>query len=548
MNKICFILILLLIGCKQQPIKTTIPTWQLYNETEELQTNQDHEIERMQYKLIQSKYLDKNKIWESLIPEMQYFSQDEYVNLKPLILEQNIPTIQGHIQSGALTYEQLVLWYLHRIVQNEIDSTKSLHSIIALNPYCVEEARKKDKEKSDSDHLIYGMPILLKDNINTREMRTTAGALALAENQTGDAFITERLKSKGAIILGKVNLSEWAYFFCRPCPVGYSAIGGQTLNPYGRMKFETGGSSSGSGTTMAANYAVGAVGTETSGSILSPSSKNSVVGLKPTIGLLSRSGIVPISSTLDTPGPMTKSVTDNAILLSALSGHDPEDPASQSNTAIINYKEELESADLNKIRLGANNQFLERDSLYALNVELLRLAGATIVEFDPPEVELTGFGSLLGVDMQYDLPKYLGEHAAEGIEIDNIKDVLNFNLEDTLIRAPYGQSRLAGASEDTTTLEVLETLKTELQQKGRSYFKAMDDERLDAVLSVDNFNAGAAAVAKYPCLTIPMGYKENGEPTNLTFIGKPFSEQALLKIGYQYEKISKARKIPDGYQ
>ena len=148
-------------------------------------------------------------------------------------------------------------------------------------------------------------------------MPTTTGAFALENNKnTEDAFIVTKLKENGALILGKANLSEWAYYFCSGCPVGYSAIGGQTLNPYGRKIFETGGSSSGSGVTVAANFAVAAVGTETSGSILSPSSQNSVVGLKPTIGLLSRTGIVPISSTLDTPGPLTKSVTDNAIFLS----------------------------------------------------------------------------------------------------------------------------------------------------------------------------------------------------------------------------------------
>ena len=324
-------------SCKTPPpIQYEIPSWTPYDQSAELEANKEHEIERMQYKLIQSKHLDKNKIWEKLIPEIQQFSEEDYESLKPLILEQDIPTIQQHIRDEHLTYEKLVLWYLHRIVKYESDPEKTLHSIIALNPRVVEEARQRDLNKAIDDHLIFGMPILLKDNINTAGMKTTAGAVAIMDNQTHDAFIVERLKERGALILGKANLSEWAYFFCRPCPVGYSAIGGQTLNPYGRKVFETGGSSSGSGTTIAANYAVAAVGTETSGSILSPSSKNSLVGLKPTIGLLSRTGIVPISSTLDTPGPMTRNVTDNAILLSALSGRDPSDFVSNSNSAYKN--------------------------------------------------------------------------------------------------------------------------------------------------------------------------------------------------------------------
>ncbi len=175
------------------------------------------------------------------------------------------------------------------------------------------------------------MPILLKDNIGAAGMITTAGSVALADNNAGDAFITKRLKEENAIILGKANLSEWAYFLCTGCPVGYSAVGGQTINPYGRLQFESGGSSSGSGVSVAANYAVAAIGSETSGSILSPSSQNNLVGLKPTIGLLSRSGIVPISSHLDTPGPMTKNVVDNAIVLQALTGKDAADSYSYTS-------------------------------------------------------------------------------------------------------------------------------------------------------------------------------------------------------------------------
>ena len=170
------------------------------------------------------------------------------------------------------------------------------------------------------------MPIFLKDNINASGMATTAGAVALQNNITDDAFIVKQLKSKGALILGKANLSEWAYFFCGDCPSGYSAIGGQTLNPYGRRIIDTGGSSSGSGVSVAANFCAAAVGSETSGSILSPASQNSAVGLKPTVGLLSRSGIIPISSTLDTAGPITRNVTDNAIMLDAMFGEDISDP------------------------------------------------------------------------------------------------------------------------------------------------------------------------------------------------------------------------------
>ncbi|MEO6583792.1 MAG: amidase family protein, partial [Ferruginibacter sp.] len=267
--------------------KTTIPAWVPYDETEEVAKNAKNESSRLRYKMIQSKILDKNEIWKNVIPQLKGFTEKDYEALKFLILEQDIPTLQMHIKSGKLSYEKLTQWYLFRIVKFENDMTKALNNIIAINPNAVVEARKKDRNKKAASHPIYGMPILLKDNINTEGMATTAGAQVFLNNKTTNAFIVNRLLQKGAIILGKANLSEWANYLCLECPNGYSAVGGQTLNPYGRKIFDTGGSSAGSGSAMAANYAVAAVGTETSGSILSPASSNSVVGLKPTTGLLS---------------------------------------------------------------------------------------------------------------------------------------------------------------------------------------------------------------------------------------------------------------------
>ena len=234
----------------------------------------------------------------------------------------------------------LTKFYLYRIRKFDRENELSLNSVISINPNVINQARKLDDMDDldvDKMHPIFGMPILLKDNINVLGMATTAGAVALQNNKTEDAFTVKRLKEQGAIILGKSNLSEWAYFFCGDCPSGYSAIGGQTLNPYGRRIMDTGGSSSGSGVVVAANFCAAAVGSETSGSILSPSSQNSIVGLKPTIGLLSRSGIVPISSTLDTPGPMAKNVIDNAIVLDAMFGFDENDSKSKNTKFGKNY-------------------------------------------------------------------------------------------------------------------------------------------------------------------------------------------------------------------
>ncbi len=546
MRKGLIILLLFVFSCKPEP-KTIIPPWEPYDETEELAAQQEHESRRMRYKFIQSRNSDRNEIWKDVQDQILYFGEEDYQELKPLIFEQDIPTIQGHISSGELTYEKLVQWYLYRIVQFENDRDKTLNTIIAINPNAVEEARQRDKNKSEDDHPIYGMPVLLKDNIGAEGMPTTAGAVALKGNMASDAFIVERIKEKGGIILGKVNLSEWANYLCR-CPNGQSAMGGQTLNPYGRKIHDTGGSSAGSGTSMAANYAVAAVGTETSGSILSPSSSNSVVGLKPTIGLLSRDGIVPISSTLDTPGPMTRNVTDNAIFLSALSGEDPADPATKDNPKNKTYWEELSSASLDGIRFGVQKQFLQ-DSLYALTVAKLADLGADTVHIQIDGVSFEGFGTFLNADMKVDLPKYLEAHASDNITVKTVADVVEFNLEDTLNRIPYGQALFEGIVTEDISEEEFLIMKVEYKQKGgEALEKPMQEHNLNAILSVNNYNAGLAAMAQWPCLTIPMGYNEEGRPFGLTFIARPFEEDKLLKMGYAFEQATKARKAPENYQ
>lgn len=545
MTKLTFLVctVLCLVSCQEEP-KTIIQPWQSYDETEMLAEVADHEISRMQLKLVQSKVQNKNDIWDAVRDDIADFGEEDYKRLERLIYEQDIIDIQAAVEEGKLSYEELTKWYIYRIVQLENDSSQTLHTIVAFNSDAVEQAKERDRNRSADQHPIYGMPILLKDNINTKGMRTTAGALALQNNETGDATIVSNLKEHGAIILGKVNLSEWAYFFCGGCPVGYSAIGGQTLNPYGRGVFETGGSSAGSGTSMAANYAAAAVGTETSGSILSPSGKNSLVGLKPSIGLLSRSGIVPISSTLDTPGPMTRSVSDNVIMLSAMAGADVNDKATADFERDVEYLADYKSGSLSGKRFGVIKRFLQ-DSIYKSTTEKIEMAGATLIVYDPPEVSLDGFGTLLAADMKRDLPTYLSAHANAGVSVKSVQDVIDYNIEDTLVRAPYGQVRLEGSAQDTLTDEALAELVVRLHKEGRRYFdEPMAEHELDAVLSMNNWSAGFAAAAKYPCLTIPMGYSEAGEPTNLTFIGKSQSEAYLYQLGYAFEQLTKVRKPP----
>jgi amidase len=541
------VLILLVSSCKQ---KESPVIFNKYDETSEIEKQQNHEINRMRFKLIQSKYLDMNDVFKPFEEDLAYFSENDYENFKPYILEKDIPSIQTSVKNGILSYEKIVLFYLYRIRKFESNTNLALHSIIALNPNIIREAKEKDKNRpEDVINTLYGLPILLKDNINTLGMPTTAGAYALKHNnKTDDAFIVKKLKENGALILGKANLSEWAYYFCSGCPVGYSAIGGQTLNPYGRKVFETGGSSSGSGVTVAANFAIAAVGTETSGSILSPSSQNSVVGLKPTIGLLSRTGIVPISSTLDTPGPMTKNVIDNAIFLSALLGEDINDLATSGNNKLINYFEALESASLKGKRLGVIKQLLN-DSIYNITIEKLKNAGAEIIEFEPPQVGLNGFLTLLNIDMKNDLPLYLKNYADKTIQVSSVEDVVKLNLQDSLKRAPYGQQLFEGILKDSTTNEAFEVVKQNLHNNGVEFLNTpIKENNLDAILSINNYHAGFAAVAKYPCLTVPMGYKNSGEPISLTFIAQPYQEQKLIKLGYAFEQLTKVRKLPEDYK
>jgi len=536
-----------IIGCQAKKEKQPAVIFKKYDEIPALQKQQNHENNRMQFKLFQSKYLDMNTIFEPFKNDLAYFSEENYTALKPLILEQDIPTLQKSIKEGNLSYEKLTLFYLYRIRKFESDSAKSLNSIISLNPNVLEDARTRDKNKKENaEYSIYGMPIFLKDNINTNDMPTTAGAIALAENKnTADAFIVEKLREKGGLILGKVNLSEWAYFFCSGCPLGYSAVGGQTLNPYGRGVFETGGSSAGSAVAIAANFAVAAVGTETAGSITSPSSLNSVVGLKPTIGVLSRTGIVPISSTLDTPGPMTKNVIDNAIFMNAMRGYDKNDFVSKKIGQ--DYLQNGFNQKLKGRRLGALKSLLS-DSVYVATLKKLKKSGVKIVEITAPEISFDGFTTFLNIEMKHGLPKYLSESAAKNITIKSVEDVTIYNLKDASLRAAYGQQLFDGIVRDQTSLEELAIIKNRLSAESKKYLQALKSENLDAILSINNYHSGIAAVAKHPTLTVPMGYKNSGEPISLTFIGIPFSERKLLEIGYAFEQLTKVREMPKNYQ
>ena len=536
-NHLLIFLYLLLSGCNSSEKK-----WIPYDESSEITNNKTHSLERMQFKLIQSKFNDKNIWFSELDNYLKDFSEDDYEKLKPLIIEKDIPSIQTNIIQKKLTYEKLVLFYLFRIKKIEFNKNTYLNSIISLNPNIVLEARKKDKIKPESIYSLHGIPILLKDNINFDGLPTTAGAEILKNNIADDSFVVKKLKESGAVILGKTNLSEWAYYFCVGCPLGYSAIGGQTLNPYGRKEFESGGSSSGSGAAISANLSSVSLGSETSGSILSPSSLNSIVGLKPTIGLVSRTGIIPISNTLDTSGPMTKNVIDNVIVFNSIMGFDQDDSHSK-NKININYNEIINSSLKDK-RLGVFKSLLN-DSLYLKTIEDIRRAGGIIIEFEPPKINFLGFRKILDVEMKNELPKYLSTYFKDNMNIKNISDIINYNLQDSLNRSPYGQKIFEGIVSDNTGKEEFKKLKVRLKKEGERYFnESLKKYSLDAILSINNYHAAYAAAAYYPCLTVPMGYNKNGLPSNLTFISSSFKENKLYQLGYAYEKLSNKRVAP----
>ena len=520
------------------------------SEVADLAVLAQHPDESMRFKLLNSRFREKSSIWEPFREPLAKFAEHDYLRLESAIMEKSILEIQEAVSSGELSYEELVTFYIYRIRKMESDDERFINGIISLNPNAINRARQLDEIRESgaeaANNLIFGIPVLLKDNIGFAGLPTTAGAFALNRNYSGNAYVTDRLIEGGAVILGKANLSEWAYFFCRDCPSGYSALGGQTLNPYGRFDFGTGGSSSGSGASIAANYAAVAVGSETSGSILSPSSANSLVGLKPTTGSLSRSGVVPISSTLDTVGPMGRSVADVATLFNAMTGFDREDfamPLISEDLQLIVRDTKLDNRRFGVLRTYSN------DALYGRALDLLSQNGFSLQEVDFQSERHARFSELLGAEMKRDLALYLIEYASSEIEVDSINSLQEFNLIDLENRAPYGQALVDLMVDLELTAGEVERLGADLRAWGQSYLDRLFMEfGIDVLFGVNNHQASIAALANYPALTIPMGYTDEGRPMGLTLIAPPFQEQLLIDVGIQVEKILEARRAPISYR
>lgn len=482
--------------------------------------------------------------------------------------EATLGQLQAGLAEGGWTSRELVSRYQARI--RALDQAgPRLRSVIELNPeaLALADALDAERKKTGPRSALHGIPVLLKDNIDTADrMKTTAGSLALADipAPSRDAFIVQRLREAGALILGKTNLSEWANFRSTRSTSGWSGRGGQTRNPYALDRSPS-GSSSGSAVAVAANLCAVAVGTETDGSIVSPASMASLVGLKPTVGLLSRSGIIPIAHSQDTAGPMTRTVRDAAILLSVLAGVDARDPSTENENRPVDsdFARYLDPKSMQGARLGLVTGLLGQhaplDRAFRPALEALKVCGATVVD-----VELTSSAynkaelEVLLYEFKADLEAYL---AGRGGSVKNLADLIAFNERHKEKEMPFfdqellHQARAKGPLTEPAYLKALEATR----QARRDIEDVLKKHQLAALIAptgapawlTDPVNGDAsgfscssfAAVAGTPHITVPAGFV-CGLPVGLSFFGRAWSEGTLLSLAYAFEQATQARRVP----
>jgi len=497
------------------------------------------------------------------VPDIRSFELDELT----------LADLQQGMASGKFTARSLTEQYLSRIEQ--VDKQEpSVNSVIELNPDALAIAEGLDNERKEKGARgpLHGVPVLIKDNIDTADrMMTTAGSLALAGPKPAkDAFVAQRLREAGAVILGKTNLSEWANIRSSHSTSGWSGRGGLTRNPYALDRNPC-GSSSGSGAAVAANLCALAIGTETDGSIVCPASANGLVGIKPTLGLLSRSGIVPIAHSQDTPGPMARTVRDAAILLGALAGVDPRDPATTASNgkAFADYTKFLDPNGLRGARIGVARKYWgfndAVDELMNNLLDEMKKQGAVLV--DPADLPTHGkfddteFQVLL-YELKADLNIYLAGRGPD-LPVHSLKEAIDFNDRNKGKEMPYFAQDLfvrAEAKGPLTTKEYLDALETNHRLSRTEGIDAiMDKNQLDAIVAptagpawlTDLVNgdhaaggsSNAAAVAGYPDITLPAGFL-SGLPVGISFFGRAWSEPTLIKLAYAFEQATKVRKPP----
>lgn len=488
------------------------------------------------------------------------------------IEEKTIGELQAAMENGSLTSRSLTEIYLKRI--EEIDRNgPGLNAVIEVNPEALDIAEMLDAERKSSGARgpMHGLPVLIKDNIDTADkMHTSAGSLALANSvPLKDAFIVERLREAGAVILGKTNLSEWANFRSTRSSSGWSSRGGQTHNPYVLDRSPC-GSSSGSGVAVAANLCTVAVGTETDGSIICPSAMNGIVGIKPTIGLVSRSGVIPISHSQDTAGPMARTVTDAVLLLNVLTGYDPADERMKKRDS-VDYTQSLQPDRLEGTTLGVARFTMgvheKVDEVMEAAFEVLKSKGATLVDLESLAPESFGDAEfeVLLYEFKSDLNAYLAS-LGENAPFKTLEELIAYNKNNKDKAMPFfGQelfemAQKKGALTDKTYLEALEKSKRLAGAQGID--AAIQKHRLDAIIAPadalpwaidlvngDHYLMGGkasyspAAVAGYPNITVPAGFAHE-LPVGISFYGAAFSEPVLIGLAYSFEQATKARRAP----
>src|SRR5947209_8208844 len=487
--------------------------------------------------------------------------------------EVTIAELQNEMKSGRNSARSIVEKYLTRIARLD-KRGPAVNSIIELNPdaLSIAEALDRERKAKGARGPLHGIPVLIKDNIDTADrMSTTAGSLALAGMiAPRDSFVAQKLREAGAVILGKTNLSEWANFRSTHSSSGWSGRGGQTRNPYA-IERNPCGSSSGSAVSVAANLCAVSIGTETDGSIVCPSSANSIVGIKPTVGLISRAGIIPISHTQDTAGPMARTVTDAAILLGALTGVDPRDAASapSQDKSYTDYTKFLDANGLRGARIGVARKFFgfneKVDKLMTDAIDVMKRSGAEII--DPADIETAGkfddseFEVLL-YEFKADLNAYLSARGPN-VPIHTLKEAIEFNEKNRDKEMPYfGQeiflrSEAKGPLTDKAYLDALE--KDQRMSRTEGIDATMNKNRLDALIAPtggppwttdlingDHFSGSSStppAVAGYPNINVPVGYI-HGLSVGISFFGRAYSEPTLIKLAYAFEQATKFRKSP----
>jgi amidase len=488
--------------------------------------------------------------------------------------EITIEELQSGMKSGKFTARSITEQYLQRI--HEVDKQgPSINSVIEINPDAIAIAESLDRERKEkgSRGPLHGVPILIKDNIDTADkMMTTAGSLALSGGlkPSKDAFVAQQLRKAGAVILGKTNLSEWANIRSSHSTSGWSGRGGLTKNPYA-LDRNACGSSSGTGAGVSANLAAGGIGTETDGSIVCPSSANGLAGIKTTVGLVSRTGIIPISHSQDGAGPMCRTLRDAAIMLGALTGVDPEDgyTTDSQGKSFTDYTQFLDANGLKGSRIGVARKYLGFsdgvDGIMTETIDVMKRQGATIV--DPADID--SFGKfddsetlVLNYELKADIEKYLAR-LGPGSAMKTLKDLIDFNTQNTQKEMPYfGQDIFVKAQQlgPLTTREYVDALeKNHRLARIEGIDAVMDKFKLDALIAPtggpawvtdlvtgDHFGGGssnAAAVAGYPNINVTAG-NIFGLPVGISFFGRAWSEPVLLKLAYSFEQATKVRKAP----